>query len=226
MYSMGTCESCGQGDVEAVVLESQRVVLICDECSIVWCDPADLGTDRVSVPRPPDWLVCGGDRAKPGTVRSATGADLARAGWSSGELSRVPAPQPVVVRSKYPIPDYHAVLQHAVDWSRSRGAAERYGDAVLATLNIRLAAAYDGEPIGRELYQSAGEGWVDFSAFRPRRDSRDRHSGALNADGQALRDALTFGIEQIGTRPRPWCEIPPIVRNPSAGDYETKASGT
>ncbi|MFW5416241.1 hypothetical protein J0910_06415 [Nocardiopsis sp. CNT-189] len=79
-----------QGLVRPLVTRAGAVVLMCDSCSAVWCRPEDVGADpdgphareRYSVPSAPGWETgCGAD-VRPGTVRWAREADVARAGWA------------------------------------------------------------------------------------------------------------------------------------------------
>lgn len=83
MIWLEECPYLDQGLVVPVVMQSGRVVLMCDSCGTVWCRPEDISEDQSKeqyLPQPPDWSACG-DTLQ-GGVRSASAADLELAGWA------------------------------------------------------------------------------------------------------------------------------------------------
>lgn len=74
-----------QGLVRPIVTANNNVVLVCDECSTVWCEPDNVKEDGPYVePSEPDWSACG-DHLKPGTTRWANREDVQRVGWDNLE---------------------------------------------------------------------------------------------------------------------------------------------
>jgi hypothetical protein len=84
MLWLRECPFDDQGLIRPRLTAANNVVLMCDECGTVWCQPDDIKDGGpFEVPSAPDWSVCGGDRLIPGTDQWADAGDVKRVGWDS-----------------------------------------------------------------------------------------------------------------------------------------------
>jgi hypothetical protein len=84
MLWLKECPYIDQGQIRPLATANNNVVLMCDECSTVWCQPENVEIETSVVPKPPDWEACG-DHLTPGTTRWADVDDLRRVGWDKFE---------------------------------------------------------------------------------------------------------------------------------------------
>ena len=81
MLWLRECPYFDQGLIRPLATANNNVVLLCDECGSVWCQP---DAEHSVEPDEPDWAACG-DHVKPGTTRWASMDDLKRVGWDTLE---------------------------------------------------------------------------------------------------------------------------------------------
>ncbi len=77
-FRAGPCPICGQGELEVWITRRGRLVLVCDECSTAWFDPADLREEAAVIPDNRTYALGDGDVIE----RAATREEIVAGGWA------------------------------------------------------------------------------------------------------------------------------------------------